>query len=133
MTPMNNPSSIVPWRFMLIAAAVIGFFWPLAFIISPRAGALYTALAALAVGLFVSTLLPTGELLSFKKYMALSFVVGLVAEITAWITIPLFWCRLFSHSSFCTYPYEGGPTFPFAYISFGLYLFILLMIYLWQK
>ena len=111
----------------------MGFFWPLSFIISPEIGALYTALVALAVGLFVATLLPTGELLPFKEYMALSFVVGLAAEITAWIMIPLFWCRLFSHSNFCTYPYYGGPAFPFALISFGLYLFLLVLIYLWQR
>ena len=65
--------------------------------------------------------------------MVITIAIGLIAQVVAWGTIPLFWCRLFSHSHFCTYPYEGGPTFPFAYITFGLYLFIAVMIYLWIR
>ncbi len=129
----HYPYSLTPWRPVLIATVVAGFFWPLSVIIAPKLGAGYTALVAFAAGLFAATMLPSGELPPFRVYMAITIALGLMAQVVAWVTIPLFWCRLFSHSNFCTYPYEGGPTFPFAYITFGLYLFLVVMIYLWYR
>ncbi len=130
---MNQSKFFIPWRFMLTIAAIIGFFWPFSYVIASWAALLYTVMVAVAAGVFVFTLLPTGQALPFGQYFGISFVVGLMAQIVAWITIPLIWCQLFTHSDFCTYPHYGGPLFPFALISFGLYLFLLVMIYMLLK
>ena len=129
----NNPYSLTPWRPVLIATVVVGFFWPLSVIIAPKLSAGYTALVAFAAGLFAATMLPSGELPPFRIYMAITIALGLIAQVVAWVTIPLFWCRLFSHNNFCTYPHHGGPISLFAIISFGLYLFLVVMIYLWHR
>ena len=120
----------LPWRFMLTVAAVAGFFWPMSYVIHPGVALFYTVMVAVAASVFVSSLPPSGEMLSFGRYLSICFVTGLAAQIVAWITIPLFWCRLASHSAFCTYPHYGGPLVPFVMLSFGLYLFLVITIYL---
>ena len=124
-------NTLISWKSLILASIVIGMIWPLPYFITPSVGLFFTVIFSLAASLFFATLSPSGEMLSFGNYFMYGGITGLIAFIVAIIERQVL-CRIdfLSQNNMCTAPIavEG-----FAIGAFGLYLFLLVMIYFFLR
>ncbi len=112
----------IPWKLLFMAAAVVGFLWPISNFFSFNVGAIFTAFFAFAVGLFITSLPRPGSRVSFLEYILACAFTGLVAIAIA-IALTASTCQLgfLTMHPICTR--ESG-VFYLAIILYGLFLFL---------
>ena len=121
----------VPWKSLFIASLIVGMVWPLPYFIHPGVGLFFTVMLAVAAGLFLITIPTSGDMLPFGSYLLAGFLTGTLALVMALFVLSLA-CqlRLLAQNHMCT---ARAGLAGFVIVAYGLYLFILAMLYLFMR